>query len=155
MPDLNRKTLTLLATLPSAGLILGAWTFQYFGIAPCKLCYWQRYGHFGAIGFGVLALLIPNRVLLAFAALAAASSSAIGVYHSGVERHWWLGPQSCTGSMPPGLTPEQMMDWLNSRPLVVCDEIPWSLFGLSMANYNVAASAVIAILFAWAALKDR
>ncbi|WP_425070872.1 disulfide bond formation protein B [Sagittula sp. S175] len=155
MPDLttalNRKTLTLLATLGSAALILGAWGFQYIGgMAPCKLCYWQRYGHFGAILFGLLALFLPNRLLLWLGAAAAASSSAIAIYHTGVERKWWLGPQSCTGSMPPGLSPDEMVDWLNNRPVVVCDVIPWEMFGLSMANYNIAASAVIAILFIWA-----
>ena len=37
---MTRKTLTLLATLGSAALILGALGFQYIGgLYPCKLCY--------------------------------------------------------------------------------------------------------------------
>ena len=34
-----------------------------------------------------------------------------------------------------------------------CDVIPWSLFGISMASYNVLASLGLAAASLWAALK--
>ena len=37
-----RTELTLIATLGSAALLIGAWTFQYSGYAPCQMCIWQR-----------------------------------------------------------------------------------------------------------------
>lgn len=153
---LTRKTLTLLGTLGSVALILGALAFQHLGgMPPCKLCYWQRYGHWGAIAFGAIALVIPNRVLLGLAALSAAASSAIGVYHTGVERKWWEGPTSCTGGDISGMSTDDLFDKIMSAPVIRCDEIPWEMFGLSMANYNVIASGVIAVLFVMAARADR
>ncbi|SMX35918.1 disulfide bond formation protein B [Maliponia aquimaris] len=153
---LTRKQLTLLALLGSAGLLLGALYFQYVrDLAPCKLCYWQRYGHVGALVFGALALALPSRALLALGGLAAASSSAVAVYHSGVERHWWEGLQSCSAPSLTGLTPEQALEAIMNAPLVACDSIPWSLFGLSMANYNIAASAAVAALFVLAIRATR
>lgn len=153
---LTRKTLTLLGTLGSIALILGALAFQHIGgMPPCKLCYWQRYGHWGAIAFGAIALVIPNRILLGLAALSAAASSAVGVYHTGVERKWWEGPTSCTGGDISGMSTDDLFDKIMSAPVIRCDEIPWEMFGLSMANYNVVASAVIAVLFIMAARADR
>ena len=91
---MNRAVLTILGVLGSAGLLLGALYFQYFqGLLPCQLCYWQRYGHFGALAIGVIALAVPNRILLALAALSALSSSVIAIFHSGVERQGWEGIQ--------------------------------------------------------------
>ena len=145
---MTRRTLTLLATLGSAALILGALGFQYIGgMFPCKLCYWQRYGHFAAIVLGAVALILPRTALLALGALAAASSSAVAIYHSGVARHWWEGPSTCTGGPIGELTVEQLHAQIFGAPIVQCDQIPWELFGLSMANWNVFASAAIALLF--------
>ena len=65
---MTRKTLTLLATLGSAALILGALGFQYIGgLYPCKLCYWQRYGHFAAIAAGIVALFVAGAFAISFA----------------------------------------------------------------------------------------
>lgn len=145
---LNRRFLTALATAMSISLIVGALAFQHIGgMPPCKLCYWQRYGHWGAIAFGALALVIPNRVLLGLAAVSAAASSAIGAYHTGVERKWWEGPTSCTGADVGSLSTDELFDKIMSAPVIRCDEIPWDMFGLSMANLNVLASAVIALIF--------
>ncbi|WP_370313168.1 disulfide bond formation protein B [Sagittula sp.] len=149
---MTRKTLTLLATLGSAALILGALGFQYIGgLYPCKLCYWQRYGHFAAIAAGIVALCVPARVLLWIGAAGAGSSSVIAVYHTGVERGWWEGPTTCSGGPVGNLSTDELFDQIMNAPVIRCDEIPWEMFGLSMANLNIVASAVIAVLFILAA----
>lgn len=149
---MTRKTLTLLATLGSAALILGALGFQYIGgLYPCKLCYWQRYGHFAAIAAGVVALFVPARVLLWIGAAGAGSSSVIAVYHTGVERGWWEGPTTCSGGPVGNLSTDELFDQIMNAPVIRCDEIPWEMVGLSMANLNIVASAFIAVLFILAA----
>ncbi|WP_305972354.1 MULTISPECIES: disulfide bond formation protein B [unclassified Mameliella] len=153
---MTRRTYTLLALAGSAGLLLGALYFQFVqGLLPCQLCYWQRYGHFGALVIGGIALALPNRILLALGALSALSSSVIGIFHSGVERQWWEGLKSCSAPSLEGLSPEEAMEAIMNAPMVPCDQIPWELFGLSMANYNVVASAVIAALFVMAMRAPR
>lgn len=153
---MTRRTYTLLALAGSAGLLLGALYFQFVqGLLPCQLCYWQRYGHFGALVIGGIALALPNRILLALGALSALSSSVIGIFHSGVERQWWEGLKSCSAPSLEGLSPEEAMEAIMNAPMVPCDQIPWEMFGLSMANYNVVASAVIAALFVMAIRAPR
>ena len=149
---MTRRVLTVLGILGSAGLLIGALGFQYIGeLAPCKLCYWQRYGHAGALVFGILAFFVPAAPLLWLAALGAASSSAVAVYHTGVERDWWDGLQTCSAPSVVDLSTSDAINAIMNAPVVRCDDIPWQMFGLSMANYNVAASAVVAVLFGLAA----
>ena len=45
---------------------------------------------------------------------AAAVTSGLGVYHSGVERLWWTGPASCTGSDVSGLSTEDLLAQLTA-----------------------------------------
>ncbi|MEP0156432.1 disulfide bond formation protein B [Pseudophaeobacter sp.] len=150
-----RRILILAATLGSAAMMLGALGFQYVGeMAPCKMCYWQRYPHVAAVGIGILALLLPGAgltALLYLGALAALITGGIGVYHTGVERGYWEGPTTCTSSPIGGLSPEQLMEQIMGAPLVRCDEVPWELFSLSMASWNAIISFALAGLWIAAA----
>lgn len=151
----RKRTLILLAAGGSAALLLAAWGFQYLGgMAPCKLCIWQRYPHGGAVLLGALAFAFPGvRLLPLLGAATAAATSGIGVYHAGVERGLWEGPSSCTSGSISGLSAEELMEQIMAAPLVRCDDIPWEMFGLSMAGWNALLSAglVLVWLAAWRA----
>ncbi len=142
----------LLAALASTALMGGALFFQYvMGLPPCDLCHWQRYPHIAAIAVGLAALasFAAPRLAYVFALTAIAAlfiTAGIGVFHVGVEQHWWQGPQECSGRIPPGLSPAELKKYLFSAKMVRCDAIPWSLWGISMAGWNAIISAAIAIL---------
>ena len=146
--------LGLLAALGSGALLGGALYFQYvMGLAPCEMCHWQRWPHMVAIATGLLAAASfawPRLALvLALTAITAlVVTSALGVFHVGVEYHWWQGPQACSGNIPRGLTPEQLKKYLFGAKMVRCDETVWSLWGLSMAGWNALLSAVLAFVLA-------
>lgn len=151
-----RSFLILLATGGSAALLLGAFGFQYIGeMPPCKMCYWQRYPHGAAVGIGALALLLSGSALPYLGALAALTTSAIGAFHAGVEQGWWEGPSTCTSGPVKDLTPEQLMEQIMAAPLVRCDEIPWEMFGLSMAGWNAVISLGLALIWFAAARHSR
>ncbi len=148
---MNARNLIILATMGSASLLLGAFAFQYIGgLAPCKLCLWQRWPHAAAILIGA-AILVSGRIqLAALGGLAALTTAGIGIYHTGVERGWWEGPSSCTGGGD-GLGAMSGNDLLNfdsAETIVMCDDVPWEMFGLSMASWNsVAAFGFTALWF--------
>ncbi|RLK10690.1 disulfide bond formation protein B [Ruegeria conchae] len=150
---MTKKTLILIATTGSAVLLLGAWGFQYIGgFAPCKMCIWQRYPHGMAIVLGVLAFTFPGiRPLPLLGALAAATTAGVGFYHAGVEQGWWEGPSTCTSGDIGGLSAEELMNQIMSAPLARCDEIPWEMFGISMAGWNglFSAGLVLVWIAAW------
>nr|WP_272490749.1 disulfide bond formation protein B [Mesobacterium pallidum] len=142
----------LLATLGSTLLILGALAFQFIGeMPPCKLCYWQRYPHVAAIAIGALAL--GQRGLAWLGAAAAATTAGIGIYHSGVEQGWWEGPTTCTSGPIGGLSTDDLLNQIMAAPLVRCDEIPWEMFGLSMAGWNALISLGLTAIWIMAARR--
>ena len=75
---------------------------------------------------------------------AIAVGSAIGLFHAGVEYRWWAGPQSCTGTVPKGLSPEELKKYLFGAKMVRCDDTVWSMWGISMAGWNAILSAILA-----------
>lgn len=150
---LDRKFLISLAAAGSAGLLGGAFVFQFLGYAPCELCLWQRWPHAAAILIGVFALAAPSRLLCWLGALAAAVTGALGVYHTGVERGWWQGPTSCT-SAGGGMDAGNLLA-TNGPKLVLCDQVAWDLFGISMASWNALASFGLMVVWIMAARASR
>ncbi len=136
----------------SGALLLGALAFQYVGgLAPCALCLDQRYAHGAALVLAAGGLLARGRTgwaLVALAGLAMVVSAGIGAFHVGVEQKWWAGPTGCSGGSLVGLDAAEAMKRLMETPVVRCDEVPWSLFGISMAGWNMIVSGVAGILLA-------
>ncbi|TNF18672.1 MAG: disulfide bond formation protein B [Rhodobacteraceae bacterium] len=147
---MTRKTLVLLAAGGSLALLAAAFLFQSLGWAPCKMCLWQRWPHAAAVAIGVAALALPGRLLALLGAAAAATTAGIALYHSGVERKWWEGPASCSGSGNAlgGLSGNELLPGGSEVPaLVMCDAFEPFLFGLTMANWNALASAGLVLLW--------
>lgn len=142
----------LLALLIPAALMAGALAFQYVGhLYPCEMCWWQRYPHIAAILLAAAAFLVGDagyrKVLVLLAALAILTSGAIGVYHAGVEYHWWRGLTACTATISGPVT----LDSIMNAPIVRCDVAQWRLFGISLAGYNAlfsiaGAGAILALM---------
>lgn len=148
----TRTKMSVLLTLGSAAMILGAWGFQYIGgMPPCKMCYWQRYPHMAAVFIGAAAVFLKTRIFAYMGAVAMAITSGIGVYHSGVERKLWQGPTSCTSGAVDGLSAQELMSQIMAAPLVRCDDIPWEMFGVTMANLNAIGSLCFALMWLWVA----
>ena len=150
----------LLALIIPAGLLGGALGSQYLGgLHPCEMCYWQRWPHGVAIILAAAAFSAPAearraRSFTLLAALAIAVSGAIGVYHAGVELKIFEGITTCTAVAAGGSTAE-MLDQLMRVPLVRCDQVQWSLLGISMAGWNAIISLAGATAIAWLALTGR
>ena len=136
--------------------MLGALAFQYIGgMAPCKLCIWQRWPHVVAIVIGLVALIIPARSLPLAGLLATLITAAVGAYHSGVEQGWWEGPSTCTSGSVSDLTTDELLAQIMAAPLVRCDEIPWQMLGLSMAGWNMVISIGLALIWFMASRCGR
>ena len=146
-----------LALAVPALLLGGAYVAQYgFGLYPCEMCWWQRYPHFAALAFALLAFAAPPaRVWTALAGVAILVSAAIGLFHAGVEYGWWQGITSCARIEPsdPGTSP---LEAIMNTPMISCDDPQWTLFGISLAGFNflfgaIGGLAVLALL----ARRDR
>ncbi len=127
--------------------IVGAWTFEYFGYAPCELCLKQRWAYYAAIPLSVLAAALPAsseraaKAILTLLGVLWIASMIFGIYHSGVEWKWWPGPSTCTGT---GGFTGGLPDL--SKPIVMCDEAAIRILGLSLAGWNALISLALAAL---------
>src|SRR5206468_11214526 len=69
-----------------------------------------------------------------------ALSVAFAFYHVGVEQHWFAGPTACTANSGAAVTLEDMKRQILGTAPVLCDRVQWSLFGVSLAGWNLLAS---------------
>ncbi|QDK34397.1 disulfide bond formation protein B [Sphingomonas sp. IC081] len=145
LPGTSLRSARLLALAIPVIALGGAYISQYgFGLHPCEMCWWQRYGQMFALPFALLAFFWrPVRPLVAVAALGILSSGLIGGFHAGVEYGWWSGFTACTSStFAPGVNP---MDAIMAAPLIRCDVAPWTLGGVSLAGFNFLLSTLGAL----------
>lgn len=151
------KTLAMTAGAGSAALLLAALSFQALGYAPCELCILQRWPHLVAAIIAALVWRLGwRRWLVALGLLAALCATGLAIYHAGVELGLWLGPQHCSGGVAglAALSTQDLMAALEQAPVVRCDEIAWSLLGISMAGWNAICSAMLSALWL-ASLRGR
>jgi len=127
-------------------LLLGALGSQYLGgLYPCEMCHWQRWPHYAAVLLAAATFVVPQRSLRASLVLVAALligiSGAIGLFHAGVEYHWWNGITACTTTVSmAGTTPAERLAAIMNAPMVRCDSAQWSLAGISLAGFNAIFS---------------
>jgi disulfide bond formation protein DsbB len=129
----------------SAVVLAGALISQYWGgLAPCELCLMQRWPWAAAIVIALIAVLVRSESLLSWLALVLTAVFAVGgalaFYHVGVERHWFAGPSACTGAATAADTVEALKARILGQMPVRCDEPAWSLWGISLAGWNLLAS---------------
>ncbi|TZG26249.1 disulfide bond formation protein B [Sphingomonas montanisoli] len=150
-PFAKARLATLL--LPAA-LMAGALGSQYIGhLFPCEMCHWQRWPHYTAIGLALLAFLVPaklGRALVALALVAVLVSGGIGVFHAGVEYHWWPGITRCAATIASG-SHADMLAQIMATPMIQCDQAQWTLFGISLAGFNAMISILggLGIAYWW------
>ncbi|MDO5530048.1 MAG: disulfide bond formation protein B [Paracoccus sp. (in: a-proteobacteria)] len=149
--ELTARETGALAGLGSALLLAGAFGFQLAGYAPCPLCIWQRWPHAAAAVIGLAVWFAGGRrALLIAGLLAALGATGLAFYHAGIELGLWQGATACSagiGDMT-SLSTADLMARLNAAPIVRCDEVPWSLFGISMAGWNGLFSSLLVVVWA-------
>lgn len=143
------RTVPALVLVASAAILAAAFAFQYLGgLAPCVLCLWQRFPYGIVIVLAAVAFALNSQrwtaALMTLCGIVLVAGAGIAFYHVGVEQHWWQGTAACGSALTPAATIDELRERLLAQPVVRCDEISWSLFGVSMAGYNFMLSAALA-----------
>ncbi len=155
----RRAVLILLAALATLAAV---WIFQGLGYEPCELCLTERYAFYAGAPLAALTALFASRSMhglaragFALIALVFLANVAFALYHVGVEQHWWPGPTACTGGLSAPVDVKDLMKALETTRVVRCDEVQLRILGLSLAGWDVVASAALAIYAALAAKLVR
>ncbi|RED51290.1 disulfide bond formation protein B [Aestuariispira insulae] len=153
----------ILVTLAVAIAVLGgAYIFQYgFGYHPCELCLYQRLPWWIVIAIGCAAFWSGKRLpglsnmLLILMGITLLVSTGLAGLHAGVEFKWWQGPTDCSSGPLDFDNLDDLAAAINAMPDIRCDEVPWSLFGISMAGYNFLISAALGLYALIVPIRNR
>ncbi len=140
----------MLLLLGPSALLGGALAFEYIGgLYPCEMCLWQRWALVAALALALLGWALGHaRAVLALSALAVLVGAGIAGFHVGVEQQWWKGITECAAT-PIGGSTADILGAVLAAPIVRCDAIAWSLFGISMARWNLVFSSLIGAVALW------
>ena len=143
------RLMPLAVLLASAGALAAAYTAEIaLTLEPCVLCLYQRlpFAVAGLLAMGALARPNLATAAMALGGVAFIAGAGIATYHVGVEQHWWVSAAGCGGELPPPISVAELKQALLNKPPKVCDQVDWSLFGISMAGYNIAYSSALAVM---------
>jgi disulfide bond formation protein DsbB len=133
------------------GVVLAtAYAFEYFAhLPPCILCLYQRVPYAIVIFLMLLAMIFHphkqiSRALFVISSLVLLTGAGLAVFHVGVEQHIWAGTSEC-GNVISADSIASLREQLLAQPIIRCDKIAWSLFGVSMAGYNFLISISLAL----------
>lgn len=135
--------------LTSVGSLGFAFYAQYVQkLLPCILCLYQRVPFYVAAGLALVALLLLrfpgiSRALVYLCGVTFAVGTGIAFYHVGVQELWWPGPAMCGGVQSGAGSLAELKAQLMAQPIVRCDKIDWTLFGVTMPTVNVFFSAAL------------
>jgi len=146
---LTTKRFTAVVLTASIAVLGAALLSQYWGgLDPCELCLLERWPWWIAIAIAAAAWLIGDRLALPIPAILLAivflTGTGIAFYHVGVEQHWFVGPTACTAGGAAVNSVDALRAQLLGKRAVMCDQVQWSLFGISLAGWNLLASLAMA-----------
>lgn len=126
---------SLLLALASGALLAGALGLQYGAdLAPCPLCVWQRYPHAAVVVVGLVGWFWRPRLMLGLAGLLLLGNVGLAGWHFGIEQGWWALPAGCAAGGD-ATSVEELKALLAEAP-PACDQVAFTLLGLSLAAWN-------------------
>lgn len=153
MPILTAERRLIFAMVIALIAIGGAWFSELvLHFVPCLLCLWERWPYYLALPLALAGLVLLRGecaahlpVLAGVLGVIFLVSMALGAYHAGVEWKWFPAPD-CGGRLGGPVSLDDFRKALSTARVVLCDEAPMRVLGLSFAGWNAVASAVIAAL---------
>ena len=139
----------LLLLFGGAGPLGAALFVQYvLHYPPCHLCMWQRYPYALPLIAGCLALIPSYRLmrsLLWVGVLGWLLTAGVAGYHIALEQKWIESTGGCSASALSGSVEDIRTQILNA-PLVACNETSFTMLGISMAHWNLAAALAFVLM---------
>jgi disulfide bond formation protein DsbB len=132
---------------PSLIALATALAAEYvFGVVGCDLCVLERYPYAATAVIAAAACLRWTPAVLRAAAALCSVLFALGcglsVYHVGIQQGWWSEIGLCAGALP--ASPIDLRT-LTAQQRPACDQVDWSILGLSLAALNALYAAALAV----------
>ncbi len=151
MHDLPTR-LAVIWIFAGAVITLALLSEYWGGLLPCALCLKQRWTFYLAVPLLTVAYFYAPYAhaatlgLLRTIGIIFLAGAALGFYHAGIEYGFWAGPPTCGGGGAQAQDTQALFQALEQGKMVRCDAPAFTLFGISLAGYNMIACLVLAAL---------
>ena len=129
-----------LVTLFSVVAIASALIAEYyFNLQPCAMCLKQREPYYIIIaGFILVTILKWQDKIWFYVGVQIVSIYGLfySLWHVGIENKILAGPSSCSGGLNISTNTSSLKEQIISKAVINCEEVAWSIFGLSAATMN-------------------
>ncbi len=104
-------------------------------------------------GVAVLTIFYKLRLFKILIIISLLCSICISMYHTSVELHLLPGPSGCT--LAKAMSSRDLLEAIQSAPVVRCDEPAMKIIGISLVGWNVIASAMILLIYIYCGHKTK
>jgi len=129
-----------LVTLFSVIALTSAFIAEFnFNLAPCEMCLKQREPYYVIIlGFILIAILRWQDRIWFYLSVQILSVYGLfySIWHVGIENKFLSGPEGCSNALKVADNTTNLKEQILSKPVINCEDIAWSMFGLSAATIN-------------------
>jgi len=111
----------------------------YYNLEPCKMCLKQREPYYALIAVLIIFLIFRWQKKIWFflgVQIITIYGLFYSIWHVGIENKILPGPSSCSGGLDISNDTSNLKEQILSKAVVNCEEIIWSMFGLSAATIN-------------------
>jgi len=129
-----------LVTLFSVVAIASALIAEYyFDLQPCAMCLKQREPYYVIIAGFILVMILKGQDKIWFyvgVQIVSIYGLFYSLWHVGIENKILAGPSSCSGGLNISTNTSSLKEQIISKAVINCEEVAWSIFGLSAATMN-------------------
>ena len=111
----------------------------YFDLQPCAMCLKQREPYYIIIAGFILVMLLKWQDKIWFyvgVQIVSIYGLFYSLWHVGIENKILAGPSSCSGGLNISTNTSSLKEQIISKAVINCEEVAWSIFGLSAATMN-------------------
>ena len=111
----------------------------YFDLQPCEMCLKQREPYYVIIAGFILVMILKWQDKIWFyvgVQIVSIYGLFYSLWHVGIENKILAGPSSCSGGLNISTNTSSLKEQIISKAVINCEEVAWSIFGLSAATMN-------------------
>ena len=127
---------TLFSVIALASALIAEY---YFGLQPCAMCLKQREPYYIIIAGFILVMILKWQDKIWFyvgVQIVSIYGLFYSLWHVGIENKILAGPSSCSGGLNISTNTSSLKEQIISKAVINCEEVAWSIFGLSAATMN-------------------
>tara|TARA_Y100001970_G_scaffold159516_1_gene195158 strand:+ start:830 stop:1333 length:504 start_codon:yes stop_codon:yes gene_type:complete len=137
---------TLISFIAICSALIAEFLFE---LEPCSMCLKQRHPYYFIILLFIINAFIKfhNKIWIYIGIQIASIYGAFyAIWHVGIEKNIINGPAECSGGLESFNNISNLKEQIVSKPVVNCEDVIWSFFGVSAATINTFILILILII---------